>query len=336
MSELVRVKLSEVDPPPLSSERRLPEDDPRKMALRASVSDLGMQATLIGRRAGNRVQLAAGKLRLEVAEELGLREIPIAISKFSDEEMIRFAGLEQQEVYNTDFPRLYGTYVGAIKFAGPRKSGQLADNARMLGWTTGDGAKANATARACDAAYRLIEGGHMDLEDLAGLSVNAAQKLVERVLSRIEMLAKLGKLGGRPAQEIADDQKTVAEAAKSVAGDVREGSVAHKNISQEIDFRAVQAANKDEKPSPLFAHFARKLADQLHKMVVSDPAATRLAEIEKALPLVTMEEDVQALKRIDFALGALADSADKWRHRLKEPRGEKVVAFKRLAKMEER
>ena len=64
----------------------------------------------------------------------------------------------------------------------------------------------------------------------------------------------------------------------------------------------MKTATEKQKQSPLFAAFAKEVADSIHKMLVDDRAAEKLAEMEKALPLVTLEEDRLALRRIDFAL----------------------------------
>src|SRR5450755_2147698 len=86
--------------------------------------------------------------------------------------------------------------------------------------------------------------------------VSAAREIVERAQSRMEMLDKLGKMGTRPAAEIARDKRHVGTAARTVAKDVREGSINHRNIRSAIDYRAVKSSTAKGKPSPLFAAFA--------------------------------------------------------------------------------
>jgi hypothetical protein len=105
-------------------------------------------------------------------------------------------------------------------------------------------------------------------------SVSAAREIVERAQSRMEMLDKLGKMGNRPAAEIARDKRHVGTAARTVAKDVREGSINHRNIRSAIDYRAVNKSSTAKgKPSPLFAAFAKEVADGIHKR------ARRQAEI---------------------------------------------------------
>jgi hypothetical protein len=68
--------------------------------------------------------------------------------------------------------------------------------------------------------------------------VSAAREIVERAQSRMEMLDKLGKMGTRPAAEIARDKRHVGTAARTVAKDVREGSINHRNIRSAIVARS--------------------------------------------------------------------------------------------------
>jgi Transposase IS66 family len=77
-----------------------------------------------------------------------------------------------------------------------------------------------------------------------------------------------------------------------------------------------QVIDRQGKAEPLFAAFAKEVADGIHKMLVSDNTSVRLSEMEKALPHVTMEEDHAALRRIDFALAEHGETTAKWRGRL--------------------
>ena len=59
--------------------------------------------------------------------------------------------------------------------------------ARLLGWTCFQkGAKTdqmNHTAKACAKSHHLISGGYMSHEDLDGLSVSVAERIVSRAWS---------------------------------------------------------------------------------------------------------------------------------------------------------
>jgi hypothetical protein len=147
----------------------------------------------------------------------------------------------------------------------------------------------------------------------------------------MEKLDKVGKTGDRPAAEIARDKKQVVTAARTVAKDVREGSINQRNIRTAIDYRAVKSSTAEGKASPLFAAFAKEVADSIDKMLVSDNTSVRLSEMVKALPHVALEEDHAALRRIDFALAEHGEMTAKWRSRLL-PKGRPVVPFKLLKK----
>ncbi len=86
------------------------------------------------------------------------------------------------------------------------------------------------------------------------------------------------------------------------------------------DRRAAQSAAAEAKANPVFAVFAKKVADQIHRVIVSH-LTSKLTEVEKALALITEPEDRAALRRIDFALEQLSVGAATWRSRLtpKEP-----------------
>jgi hypothetical protein len=113
------------------------------------------------------------------------------------------------------------------------------------------------------------------------------------------------------------------------------GSALHalaKSVSefQGNPFVARIASTTKGKASPLFAAFAKEVADSIDKMLVSDNTSVRLSEMVKALPHVTLEEDYAALRRIDFALAEHGELTSKWRSRLLPKRP--VVPLKLLKK----
>lgn len=338
MAELIQVGISDIDPNPHRDLNKYPYVEHKIETLMHSMKGVGMWEGVIGRKVGKRFQLAFGHHRIEAARRLGFKTAPLVVRDLTDEEMVQFMGRENLEDFNAEFLIMLETWEAATKFRAPReKKAEAVDIARLLGWTALDATgydKMNHTARACNGALQLIIGGHMRQADFEGLSVKAAAELAERVISRIEMLDRLGAKGGRPAREIEADKRHVAGAARSVARDYRAGTIAKSNIRTEIDYRAVKTATEKQKQSPLFAAFAREVADGIHKMLVDDRVAEKLAEMEKALPLVTLEEDRLALRRIDFALAEHEQTTGKWRDRL-TPKGEKVVPFKLLKSVKE-
>jgi hypothetical protein len=338
-AQLVQVPISEIDPNPFRDLKRYPANEPKIETLMRSIDEEGFWEGLMGRKAGNRTQLPFGVHRFLAAKRLKLTHLPLLLREMSDEKMLRMMAHENLEDYNHDFLNQLEVWEATVKFKNAclqADSVQPIEVARFLGWTkkvsgTSDKDQANSKADACHAAHLLIQGGHLSHSDLVGLATEAARNLVERTQSRIEMLDRLGKKGGRPVSEIKADQKIVANAGRSVARDLREGNVAKKDIRTEIDYRAVKTATKKDKVSPLFAHYAKQVAESIHKMLVDDKVAERLAEVEKALPLVTLEEDERALRRMDFALAEHEDTTGKWRKRL-AVKGAKVIPFALLTK----
>src|SRR5262245_22464302 len=162
-------------------------------SLMRSIMDVGLWEGVIVRRAAKAFQLAFGHHRIEAAKRLGLKEVSVIVRDLDDEMMIKMMGRENGEDYSTQFLILLNTWEGGLKyFAHARKNAEPLDNARVLGWTkkAGDYDKLDHTARACNAAYSLISGGHMDRADLAELSVSAAEKIVERTLSNVQILER--------------------------------------------------------------------------------------------------------------------------------------------------
>ena len=336
MAELIQVDISNIDPNPHRDLGKYPFVEGKIETLMHSMKGVGMWEGVIGRKKGKRFQLAFGHHRIEAARRLNFKTAPLVIRELTDEEMVQFMGRENLEDFNAEFLIMLETWEAATNFRAAReKKVDAIDIARLLGWTTLGAAgydKMNQTARACDAAYKLISGGHLRQADFDGLSVRAAVDVAERVVSRIDLIDRLGAKGGRPAREIEADKRHLAGAARSVARDYREGTISRTNIHHEIDYRAVKTATEKQKQSPLFAGFAKEVADSIHKMLVDDRAAEKLAEIEKALPLISMEEDRLALRRIDFAVAEHEQTTGKWRTRL-TPKGEKVVPFSVLKRV---
>jgi ParB-like chromosome segregation protein Spo0J len=337
MSELLDIELAAIETNPFRLLKTYPFNERKIETLCRSIKDVGLWEGVIARRKGNRFELAFGHHRREAARRSKLKTIPVIVRDLSDEQMLQFMGRENAEDFNADFLVMLETWEATTKFPDiSGKHSQAIDIARFLGWTEsrkGETDQLNATARACNAALALVNAGHLSRDDLSGLQTFAAREICERAQSRVEMIEKLGRQGKRPAKEIERDQKHVGAAARSVARDVREDTVSRKEIRHEIDYRAAKSASAKGRQTPLFAAFAKGVAENIHKMLVSDNAAERLSEMQRALPVVSMEEDFASLRRVDFALAEHEQVTGKWRQRL-TPQGKKVVPFKLLSKGE--
>jgi len=335
--EIVLVDLASIDANPHRRLADYPCNEQKLATLMRSIDDVGAWERIIVRRNGNRFEQAFGHHLKEAARRLNLKQIAVIVRDLTDEQMLQFMGRENSEDYNADFLVMLETWEAAVSFRdASRKDAQAIDIARVLGWTRPrvQGEKIeqlNDVASACFAAFALIEGGHLSRADLADMSVKSGREICQRAQSRIEMLERLGTKGKRPRADIDADKAYVGRAAKSVAKDVREDEIRQKDIRGEIDFRAAKQAIQDKRDTPLFATFAKGVADQIHKMLVDDKPAEKLAEMAKQLPEVRLEEDFASLRRVDFALAEHENVSGRWRQRL-TPQGKKVVPFKLLKK----
>jgi len=117
------------------------------------------------------------------------------------------------------------------------------------------------------------------------------------------MLDKLGKMGNRPAAEIGPVTRGhVGTAARTVAKDVREGSIQPPQHPFRDRLSRVKSSTAKGNRARCCG-VRQEVADGIHKMLVSEQTrAWRLSEMEKALPHVTNGGDHAALRRIDFAL----------------------------------
>src|SRR4051794_256634 len=97
-----------------------------------------------------------------------MKTVPLILRPLTDEQMLQFMGRENMEDYNAVFLILLESWEAVLKSGLPCLQGRTPkaiDVARLLGWTRirsdrGDD-KMNDTAAACNAAFVLIEGGHM-------------------------------------------------------------------------------------------------------------------------------------------------------------------------------
>lgn len=330
--EIVEVDVASIDANPFRLLEKYPYVERKLEALQRSFADVGMWPGVIGRRAGNRFQIAFGHHRVEAARRNKVKRIPLIVQVLSEEQMLQFMGRENMEDYNADFLCMLETWEAGAKFYSTtvEKQTQPIAVAKLLGWVRMQGSVTvimNPTASACSAAHALISGGYIARDDLSDISVKAAKEIVERAQARIQQLDAMARKTDRSAREVERAKKHVGKGATRVAKDYRAGKRSVNELRGRVDIEAYRGA-KDAKQSPLFALFARSLADSIHKMLTTDSAAEKLEQITEAIPNMTMEEDKAALRRIDFALAEHEQATARWRKRL-APRG-RVIPFKLL------
>jgi len=335
MSEIVNARLDLIDANPM---RRLPDypyNSEKIDALRRSIADVGLWEGVIARRAGRRYQIAFGHHRIEAARrELGNEgKAPLIIRDLSDEEMLQFMGRENLEDWNADFLIMLESWEAASSFRerAPEKVEPL-EIAAVLGWSckSSDGyERMNATAKACNAALKLIDGRYLKRKQLSGLSVKSASEICQHVASQHQKIEQTARHTGRPAAEVEQAKKIVARAGGDVADDVRKERVAQRDIRGQIDFHAYKEQRSVPSLKPLFTSFGARLADSISNMLSEDSAAEKLKEIKGSLSHIETDEDVEVVERIGHACVHLSKRADKWAGVMSDPK-KKIVKLKEV------
>jgi hypothetical protein len=321
-SEIKMVPIDKIVANPFRDLANYPVIRSKVDTLKASIATVGMWESIIARPKDNHYEQAFGHQRLTAAKEMKLTEVPVIVRDLTDEQMVQFMGRENGEDYSADFLVMLNTWEAGVKFSGSvRKNLKAVDIARLLGWMEMKGStgqdQMNQIARACAGAVALIEGGYIERKDLDGLTVSAARHIVERALSRMDSISKMGKLSGAEAKDIEHAKTMVGRGVKETVKEAKKGTVPASQIGSRVDVNTMRAAGRSkEKATPLFDAFGHKLATDLRKVLESDGAADRLNEIAKALKYVTDEGDKVILRRIDYELSELGARADRWRKRL--------------------
>lgn len=335
--KIVTAKLSEIDPNPMRRLKEYPYNQDKIAALRQSIHDVGLWAGVIGRKHGQRIQIAFGHHRIEAArQELGKSaSTQIIIRDLSDQEMLEFMGRENLEDYNANFFVMLESWQAASAFlrARERENVKPLEIAALLGWITphssGKGLQMKKVANACDNASTLIAGGYIDRAKLEGLSVKSVGEICQTIVSRQQSLDAMAKQTGRPAAEVEQAKKVLGRAGGYVAEDLRKGRVAQSDIRGRVELEAYRFSKEAKKRTPLFEQFGQKLAQSIGDMLQKDSASEKLSEVRKALGADLMQEDVAIVKRIGFECEALSDRAGKWAKTFANPT-KKVVHLKEV------
>lgn len=321
-AEIVMVPLRDIKPNPFRLLGQFPFGKRKLDALVASAAAVGLWEGIIGRRQGGKVEIAFGHYRVEAARLLGLTDIPVILRDLTDLQMLQFMGRENLEDYNADLLTQLETWRAAKKFSDQSgANSKPLDLASLLGWIDlhqpSGAVQLNDTARTCLAVDAVVTGGYMALTDFYEMGMIPAREIAERTLTRIEQQEKLGTQAKQPRADIERGKKVIGKAGKATADDYRKGTVSKRDLRSRVDQRALNAMITDKaKPSPMFAVFAKGLSNNINVMLRDDAAAQRLAEIVKALSMVSTAEDRQSISRIRFDLEQLAERAAAWRERL--------------------
>jgi ParB/RepB/Spo0J family partition protein len=313
-SKIELVPIGDIDANPFRLLGDYPFSSRKLEALRRSIQGVGLWEGIIGRRKGNRVEIAFGHHRHKAAQLEKMTDIAVIVRDLSDEQMLQFMGRENLEDYNAEFLTMLETWEAGVKFSSAsEKSGEAVAIARLLGWTQIDATgydKMNSTARACHAAYALINAGHIGRSDLKDLSVKSARDIVERTQSRVEQIDKWAAKNKVSHSAVAKQKGHVSHAAKSVAKQVREGKIAQKDSRKRVDMEAFSRQIKQDRGLPKFAKFGEALGDQISNMLTNDSTHEKLVEVEAMAAEATDPNDIRIIGRLVFELTHLAKRAD--------------------------
>ena len=329
MYEIRSVPIGLIDANPYRDLGTYPWIERKVEQLQRSIADVGFWAGVIGRPKGKRYQLAFGHHRLEaVRRNKKLKEVPLIVDALTNEQMLQFMGRENGEDYNADFLVMLNTWEAALTFfsADQPKIPQAIDIARLLGWTAvtitgGKQDQMNHTARACHAAHALINGGHIARSEFEGKTVYQVESIAGAAFNRMQQAEELGRRNKATPRQIEEAKKTIGKAASFTAR--RTNEIAQRDLRSSVDIQAYRFARESQRSSPLFAHFGKTVIEQIERMANTDTVAEKLAEIAKAIPSISGNEDKQVVQRIDLALEQLGDRAEDWRKKLRP--GKNVV-----------
>lgn len=313
MSEVKQVSVTSIDANPHRDLETYPWIESKVEALCRSIDAVGLWEGIIVRPVGKRYQLAFGHHRLEAAKRNGVAKVKVIVRDLSDQQMLEFMGRENGEDYSTDFLVMLNTWEGAVKFGDGRRE---TDVARLLGWTEAKAGGKDAMsqiARACANAYDLVISGHLDRDDLVGLSAYQAREIVSRARDRIAKIEQRGTKLGHTSQQIKSAQTSVAKGAKSVAKKAKAGELSTKDLRSNVDLEAYKNAGSSKpKKQLLFSAFGDALATQLSKTVNTDAASEKLKAVIKSLEMIEQDDDKRVVDRLHFELRELAARADEW------------------------
>jgi ParB/RepB/Spo0J family partition protein len=324
--EIKQVAIGQIEPNPYRDLATYPWIERKVEQLRHSIADVGFWASVIGRPSeGKRYQIAFGHHRLEAARRNGEDTIPLIVQDLTDHQMLQFMGRENGEDYNAEFLVMLNTWEAAQRFLVPEKvqKPQAVEIARLLGWMRdlrpGE-FQMNHTAKACASASALISGGYIARSHLEGLSVQKVEAICATTYTRMQQMEALGRQNKAPAHDIEAAKRHIGRAAAFTADKAAKGEIAERDLRSKVDLNTYRFAREAKVQSPLFAAFGKMLIEQIERTLNTDSIAEKLAEVRKALPDLTENDDRQMVEKLDLALEQLGGRAADWRKKLIHPK----------------
>jgi ParB-like nuclease domain len=329
-ADIRNIDVDKIDANPWRNLATYPPIPHKVEALKNSIKQVGMWPAIIVRpnpaRPG-RYQQAFGHQRRYAAIDLKLKQVPVIVMDLTDEQMLQYLGRENGEDYSAEYLVMLNTWEAGhvFLFRAIGRNPEPVEIARLLGWMrishrqTGDHEVMSDVANACSNGMALIKGSHLARPDLEGLTVSAASDIVGRAVSRMATIEQAGKLQKVDAAEISHAKRVVGNAARQTARDVKEGKIAKRDISRQVDVNTLEAAGKVAKQGklpPLFTQFCQTLVEVLAKTLNGDSLSERLRQIAEVLEHVIEPEDRAALRKVTSGLDEVANRARDWSNRL--------------------
>lgn len=328
--KIEHIKLELLKPNPYRDLATYPWVEDKITALTKSFKDIGVFAGITARpMPDGTYEKWFGHHRHETARRLGYATLPVIVQDATDEQMIKAMAHENGEDYSTDFLIQLNTWEGGLRYLSSfheTKNPEALEVARLLGMTYDDpagkyGDRLGNIAMACKAAHALIGAGHLNRDDLRGLSVRSALQLTQAMVAQMDQVDNLATMAGTKAsaKHVEKAKGFVSNAGKVTATRLREGTVSTANIRSEVNYNAFQNAAKTAKsnmPLPILKAFAHSLCASINKMLTVDSSGDKLVEVRKALSMITLDEDREAIRRIQFELDELAKRSTRWSKRI--------------------
>jgi ParB family transcriptional regulator, chromosome partitioning protein len=334
MTEIIQASITSIDANPFRLLAVYPYVDTKVASLVRSIEDVGLWPSVIARRSGDRFQIAFGHHRIEAARQAKLGDVPLIIEELNDQQMLQYMGRENMEDFNAEFLVMLESWEAAVSFTGQAgEKPQAIAVARLLGWTgphKRDGDAANDTAMACSHASQLISGGYIHRKDLRGLTVKSVRELCGRVVAQHDQIERIAKKTNRPVKEVTAAKRESGKAGARVAKGVRAGSVAPRDIRGQVDVEAYRHAREAKKQTPLFSMFGNGLVESIRKIASKESIGEKFDEVKKSLGLLTLDDDIEIVKRIALECGNASERFAKWQTAFANPK-RKVVSLKEIS-----
>jgi hypothetical protein len=97
------------------------------------------------------------------------------------------------------------------------------------------------------------------------------------------------------------------------------GKIARGDLRSKLDLNTYRFAREAKVSTPLFAAFGKTLVDQIESAFNTDSIAEKLAEVRKALPDITKDEDRQTVQKLKLAIQQAAERVRDWEEKLTHP-----------------